>query len=81
MLTGEQIRAARALVRLDQKDLAARAEVSLPTIKRLEKMDGPVSGHTGTITAIQSALESAGVVFLPSGENKDGGPGVRLRRE
>lgn len=81
MLTGEQIRAARALVRLDQKDLAERAEVSLPTIKRLEKMDGAVSGHVGTITAIQSALESAGVVFLPNGENRDGGPGVRLRKE
>jgi len=54
------------------------AGVSLPTIKRLEKIEGAVSGHVGTIEAIKSALESAGIEFLP--EN-GGGPGVRLRRE
>jgi len=78
MLTGEQIRGARSMLRLEQSRLAEMAGVSLPTIKRLEKIEGAVSGHVGTIEAIKSALESAGIEFLP--EN-GGGPGVRLRRE
>jgi len=62
---------------MDQKQVAEAAAVSLPTIKRLEKMDGPLSGHVGTITAIQKVLEAAGVEFIP--EN-GGGAGVRLRK-
>jgi len=77
MLTAEQLRGARAILRMDQKQVAEAANVSLPTIKRLEKMDGALSGHVGTITAIQKALEAAGVEFIP--EN-GGGAGVRLKR-
>lgn len=77
MLSAEQIRAARALVRWDQSRLASEAGVSVETIKRLEKMDGPLLAATGTTLAkIQSALESAGVVFIDQNGN---GPGVRLR--
>ena len=74
MLTGEQIRAARALLRWDQKGLAETSGVSLPTIKRLEAIKGKVSAYTGTVDKIQRALETAGVEF----ENDDA-PGVRLR--
>ena len=76
MLTGEQIRAARALLRWEQKDLAQASGVSEQTIIRLEKMIGQVSGQIGTVQAIKDALETGGVDFIP--EN-GGGPGVRLR--
>lgn len=77
MLTAEQIRAARALIRWDQKALAAKAKVSVETVKRLEGLRGPVSAHTDTVTALQGALEKAGVEFIP--EN-GGGAGVRLTK-
>lgn len=77
MLTGEQIKAARALVRLEQAELATRADVSLDTIKRLEQMRGPITANTSTEAAIRKAFADAGVIFLD--ENGDG-PGVRLRR-
>ena len=76
MLTGEQIRAARAILRMEQKQLSEAANVSLETVKRLEKMKGEVSAYAGTVTAIKTALESTGVEFL---DPDNGGPGVRLR--
>ncbi|MBO9168421.1 helix-turn-helix domain-containing protein [Rhizobium sp. L245/93] len=78
MLTAEQIRAARALVRMEQKDLAERSGVSLPSIKRLEQMDGPLTAtRVSTVEAIKSALEAVGIEFIP--EN-GGGAGVRLTK-
>lgn len=77
MLTGEQIRAARALLRWEQKRLATAAKVSLETIKRLEAMSGPVSAQTGTVAAIERALEAAGLELIAE---DGGGVGVRLRK-
>ncbi|MGA0601764.1 helix-turn-helix domain-containing protein [Caulobacter sp. KR2-114] len=77
MLTGEQIRAARALARLEQTDLAERAELSLATIKRLERIKGPIGANTATEAAIRKALSGAGVILID--ENGEG-PGVRLRK-
>ena len=77
MLTSEQVRAARALLRIEQSDLAEQSGVSLATIKRLETQPGPLAAHAPTVAAIQRALESAGVIFVP--ENGEG-PGVRLRK-
>jgi len=77
MITSEQMRAARALLRWEQKDLAAASKVSLPSIKRLETIHGNLSAQSRTIEALRTALESAGVEFIP--EN-GGGPGVRLRK-
>jgi len=78
MLTADQVRAARALLRMDQTDLARKAKVSVETIKRLEKIDGPlVNAKAGTLDAIKRALEAAGVIFVA--ENGEG-PGVRLRK-
>ncbi|MER8491159.1 transcriptional regulator [Mesorhizobium australicum] len=76
-LTSEQVRAARALIRWEQRDLAAASTVSLPSIKRLETQTGPLAAQERTVAAIRAALESAGVIFVD--ENGEG-PGVRLRK-
>ena len=77
VLTSELIRAARALLRWEQRDLEAASSVSLPTIKRLESKPGAMAAHTSTIVALRKALESAGIEFI---DENGGGPGVRLRK-
>jgi DNA-binding XRE family transcriptional regulator len=72
-----QIKAARALMAWSQEQLAQAADVSLPTIKRLEANDGPLGGRSETGTRIQAALQRAGVEFI---DENGGGPGVRLRK-
>lgn len=74
MITSEQIRAARALLRWEQKDLAEVSKVSLPSIKRLESVRGPLAAQARTIEALRHALERQGIEFT----NGDA-PGVRLR--
>jgi transcriptional regulator with XRE-family HTH domain len=78
MMTGEQLRAARAMLKMEQGELAELSGVSTETIKRLERMDGPLSAHSMTLTALQHCFEGEGVVFLPENGNL---PGVKLRRE
>ena len=77
LITGAQIRAARSLVRLEQAALASQAGVSVPTIKRMEGSDEQVRGSYENVASVISALEAAGVEFIP--EN-GGGAGVRLRK-
>ena len=77
VLSSELIRAARALVRWEQRDLARASSVSLPTIKRLESTPGIMAAHMSTVTALKRALEGAGVEFI---DENGGGPGVRLRK-
>lgn len=76
-MTSEQVRAARALLRWEQKDLAKRSGISLPSVKRLETKRGALAAHESTIVALTTALEKAGVEFIA--EN-GGGPGLRLRK-
>ena len=76
MITGEQIRAARGLARLDQAELAEQAGVSLETIKRLERLRGPISADTTTEAAIRSAFTALNVIFI---EEDGHGCGVRFR--
>ena len=71
-----QVKAARALLAWSQEQLATEADVSIPTIKRLEAQDGPLGGRRETGSKIRAALEAAGVEFI---EENGGGPGVRLR--
>ena len=81
MMTASQLRAARALLGIDQKTLAEMAGVSLPTIQRMEASDGTVRGIVETLTKVIEALNEAGVDLI--GENarsETGGRGVRLRR-
>jgi predicted transcriptional regulator len=77
VLNSELIRAARALLRWEQRDLATASSVSLPTIKRLESKPGIMAAHMSTVTALRKALETAGVEFI---EENGGGPGVRMRK-
>ncbi len=72
-----QVKAARSLLGWSQADLAENANLSVPTIARLEAQDGPLGGRAGTAAAIRSALESAGVEFLDA---DNGGAGVRLMK-
>jgi transcriptional regulator with XRE-family HTH domain len=75
ILTGEQIRAARALSRIEQVELAEAAGLSVQTIKRLERFQGPIDATTRTVTALTQAFLRHGVVFdLSAGA----GPGLRL---
>jgi len=71
-----QVKAARSLLAWSQERLAVAADVSLPTIKRLEAHDGPLGGRDQTSSKIRLALESAGVEFI----DENGGGHVRLRR-
>jgi hypothetical protein len=73
MITSEQVRAARGLIRWEQKDLSAASGISLPAIKRLEQLPGPLAAQSRTVEAIIAAFEKAGVEFTNGGR-----PGVRL---
>ena len=74
MLTSDQIRAGRALVRWSARELAEKAGLSLPTIQRLEAAKGIPLTSVQTLLSVKAALERAGVEFT----NGDV-PGVRLR--
>lgn len=78
MLTGPQIRAARALLNWSGKDLAAKAGLSWATVQRAEAAAGVPRMETHNMMAIQGALEGAGIVFIDPGEQKPGGHGVRF---
>lgn len=78
MISGAQIRAARALLRIDQRELAKLAGVSLPTIQRMETSAGNIRGVGESLTKVAKALDSAGIEFL--GENAPtAGKGHRAR--
>ncbi|MFC5385077.1 helix-turn-helix domain-containing protein [Aquamicrobium segne] len=80
MMTAAQMRAARALAGLDQKMLAERAGVSLPTIQRMEASDGVVRGVVDTLMKVIQALEEAGVELIDDNQpSRHGGRGVRLK--
>jgi transcriptional regulator with XRE-family HTH domain len=80
VLTAAQMRAARALVGMEQKALADASGVSLPTIQRMEASNGVVRGVIETLMKVMSALEAAGVEFINEGATSTGGGrGVRLR--
>jgi transcriptional regulator with XRE-family HTH domain len=76
-ITSEQVRAARALLRWEQRDLAEASGVSLPTVKRLETQPGELAAQEQTIAELRKALETAGIELIA--EN-GGGAGVRLRK-
>jgi len=80
MITAAQMRAARALLGIDQKTLADLAGVSVPTIQRMEASRGNVRGVVESLTRVVEALDRAGVALI--GENAPsaaGGRGVRLK--
>jgi predicted transcriptional regulator len=80
VITSFQMRAARALLGIDQKALAELAGVSLPTIQRMEASAGTVRGVVGTLTKVVDALDRAGVALIGEHARSDeGGRGVRLK--
>ncbi|RKF22752.1 XRE family transcriptional regulator [Altericroceibacterium spongiae] len=80
MITSQQMRAARALLGLDQRQLAELAGLSLPTIQRMEASDGQVRGVVDTLVKVITAIERAGVELLGENAPSTGiGRGVRLR--
>ena len=81
MITAAQMRAARAMLGIDQRRLAELAGVSLPTIQRMEASDGTVRGVIDTLTKVVAALDRAGIELI--GDNavsREGGRGVRLKQ-
>jgi predicted transcriptional regulator len=80
MMTSGQLRAARAILGIDQKRLAVLAGVSLPTVQRMEASDGVVRGTVETLTKVIEALNLAGVDLIgDNARSESGGRGVRLR--
>jgi predicted transcriptional regulator len=80
MITAAQIRAARALLGLDQRSLAEAAGLSLPTIQRMEGSAGQVRGNVESLVRVVEALEKAGVELIGEGASSaGGGRGVRLK--
>lgn len=80
MITALQLRAARALLGIDQRTLAEMAGVSLPTIQRMEASKGNVRGVVDTLTKIIEALDAAGIELIGNEQPSQGrGRGVRLK--
>ena len=80
MITSFQMRAARALLGIDQKALAELAGVSLPTIQRMEASTGNVRGVVETLIKVVEAFDRAGVELIGEQARSDsGGRGVRLK--
>lgn len=76
-VSSAQLRAARAMLHLDQRELAEKAGISVPTLKRLEGGSGPLGGNFQTVSRVITALQELGVIFVA--ENGEG-PGVRMRK-
>ena len=80
MITANQLRAARALLNIDQRQTADLADLSVPTIQRMEASDGVVRGNVDSLMKLIAALENAGIELInPGVVSSDGGRGVRLR--
>jgi transcriptional regulator with XRE-family HTH domain len=80
MITSTQMRAARALLGIDQRDLAQRAGLSLPTIQRMEASEGVVRGNVDSLMKLVDALAANGIELIGEGAaSTAGGRGVRLR--
>jgi transcriptional regulator with XRE-family HTH domain len=67
LLTGPQLRGARAMARMEQERLADLAGVAVTTVRRLEAENGLLEARTVTLRKLQEALEAAGVEFIPGG--------------
>lgn len=78
VLTGSQIRAARALLKWSGQELAERCGVSYPAIQRAERVDDMPNMQAKNLLAIKTALEAGGCVFMDGPYSGNGGPGVRL---
>ncbi len=79
MITGPQMKAARALLAIDQRELARLSGLSLPTIQRMEACAGTVRGTVESLMKVVDALQQAGIELIGEGaESLARGRGVRL---
>ena len=80
MITASQMRAARAMLGIDQRTLAILSHLSLPTIQRMEASEGVVRGNVDSLMKLVSALQEAGIELIAEGTiSSQGGRGVRLK--
>ena len=80
MITAAQLRAARALLGMDQRALAEACGLSLPTIQRMEASEGLIRGNVESLMKLTAALDAAGVDLIGEGAvSEKGGRGVRLK--
>ena len=83
MITAGQVKAARALLEIDQKELAELSGLSLPTIQRMEGSEGVIRGNVDSLMKLLDALDRAGIIVIRRGDVSDasGGRGVRLKND
>jgi transcriptional regulator with XRE-family HTH domain len=79
MISSAQLRAARALLGIDQRTLAELSSLSLPTIQRMEASDGVIRGNVDSLMKLVSALDAAGIELIGENASSQGGRGVRLK--
>jgi hypothetical protein len=80
MITAGQLRAARALIAIDQRELAALASLAVPTIQRMEASDGIIRANVDSLMKLIGALDAAGIELIAEGAvSRGGGRGVRLK--
>ncbi|MFP3921600.1 MAG: helix-turn-helix domain-containing protein [Dichotomicrobium sp.] len=80
MITAAQLRAARALLGLEQRKLAELSGLSVPTIQRMEASGGVIRGNVDSLMKLVSALDAAGIELIAEGAvSQTGGRGVRLK--
>ena len=81
MITAAQLRAARALLGLDQRRLAELSGLSVPTIQRMEASDGVIRGNVESLMKLIAALDAAGLELIAEGAvSSQGGRGIRLKQ-
>jgi len=79
MITGPQMRAARAMLGVDQRELARLSGLSLPTVQRMEASGGVVRGNVDSLMKLVGALQEAGIELIgDNATSNQGGRGVRL---
>jgi len=80
MISAAQLRAARALLGIDQKTLAELSGLSVPTIQRMEASEGVIRGNVDSLMKLIGALDAAGLELIgESAASTGGGRGVRLK--
>jgi transcriptional regulator with XRE-family HTH domain len=80
MITAAQLRAARALLGIDQRKLAELSGLSLPTIQRMEGSEGVIRGNVDSLMKLVAALEAAGIALISDNAvSSSGGRGVRFK--
>lgn len=80
MISAPQLRAARALLGIDQRQLADLAGLSVPTIQRMEASEGVIRGNVNSLMKLIAAIDAAGIELIAEGVvSRGGGRGVRLK--